>query len=132
MDGFFVAKFKVMKKTKKTEAASVEVQDQDDAMDVTLGEEEDVLANATFNDDEDEAIIKGMSCDVAFSPGGEGLSANRDGEFVDSKRRALKNKGVKISKGKGDKVAEEPVKAPKLKNKPRPLPESMKKTTRKA
>lgn len=54
-----------MKKTKKTEAASAEVQDQDDAMDVTLGEEEDVLANATFNDDEDEAIIKGMSCDVA-------------------------------------------------------------------
>jgi hypothetical protein len=66
VDGFFVAKFKVMKKTKKTEAASAEVQDQDDAMDVTLGEEEDVLANATFNDDEDEAIIKGKSCDVGL------------------------------------------------------------------
>jgi hypothetical protein len=63
---------------------------------------------------------------------GAGLAADEDCEFVDSKRRALKNKGVKISKGKGDKVAEEPVKAPKLKNKPRPLPESTKKTTRKA
>jgi hypothetical protein len=66
VDGFFVAKFKVMKKTKKTEAASAEVQDQDDAMDVTLGEEEDVLANATFNDDEDEAIIKGKLYDVGL------------------------------------------------------------------
>ena len=60
VDGFFVAKFKVMKKTKKTEAVRAEQgQDEDDALDVTLGEEEDVLANATFNDDEDEAIIKG-------------------------------------------------------------------------
>ena len=53
---------------------------------------------------------------------------------IDSKRRALKSKGVKLSNGKGDKgdkVAAEPAKAPKLKNKPRPLPET-KKAGRKA
>jgi hypothetical protein len=131
VDGFFVAKFKVMKKTKKTEAARADVQDQDDAMDVTLGEEEDVLANATFNDDEDEAIIKGTR-EVYRSVMRGRLVADRRVPFTDSKRRALKNKGVKFSKGKGDKVVEEPVKASKLKNKPRPLPESTKKTGRKA
>lgn len=52
--------------------------------------------------------------------------------MTDSKRRALKNKGVKLSNGKADKgdklAAAEPAKAPKLKNKPRPLPETKTKT----
>lgn len=64
MDGFFVAKFKVMKKTKKTEAAAAQAV-EDDGMDVTLNGDADEIAdaaNATFNDEEDQALIKGKSC----------------------------------------------------------------------
>jgi hypothetical protein len=63
VDGFFVAKFKVMKKTKKTEAAAAQAV-EDDGMDLTLNGDDDEIAdaaNATFNDEEDQALIKGKS-----------------------------------------------------------------------
>jgi hypothetical protein len=61
VDGFYVAKFKVMKKTKKTEAAADNVNDDEDVVMGMDGDDDDIerAANATFNDEEDEALIKG-------------------------------------------------------------------------
>lgn len=55
-----MAKFKIMKKTSKTDAAAQVVDDDVAAMDID-GDESAIekQANATFNDEEDEALIQG-------------------------------------------------------------------------
>lgn len=61
MDGFFVAKFKVMKKTQRTEAAVQRVEEEM-GMDMSLDSEADQAVeagNATFDNEEDDALIRG-------------------------------------------------------------------------
>lgn len=54
-----------------------------------------------------------------------GLSDHESSLHTDAKRQHLKSKGIKASAGKksktSDEAVNEPVKVPKLKNKPRPL-----------
>jgi ribosomal RNA methyltransferase Nop2 len=86
MDGFYVAKFKVGKRAKKTKEG------EEEAAPVEGGVEGEDAANASaFNDAEDEALI------------------------AESKRKhLLKTKGIKLKKGEGESAAPSPAKpAPK-------------------
>ncbi len=86
MDGFYVAKFKVGKRAKKTKEG------EEEAAPVEGGVEGEDAANASaFNDAADEALI------------------------AESKRKhLLKTKGIKLKKGEGESAAPSPVKpAPK-------------------
>ncbi|KAJ9118070.1 hypothetical protein QFC24_006342 [Naganishia onofrii] len=117
MDGFYVAKFKVNKKTKAQKAPSggpsneVEME-----LDSSIVEEKVVVPgqqNAKFSNEEDEALIR------------------------DSKRQALKAKGIKLStdspavKSSSKKPSTDsptvPKKTPKEKSRPRPAPVATKK-----
>jgi len=66
MDGFFVAKFKVEKRTKGGKANGVIVDEDGD-----IGESKvDVndAGDTTFNDDADKAIIEGERADLYIGP----------------------------------------------------------------
>lgn len=62
MDGFFVAKFKVNKKTKAQKNTARPAADTEMEVDGDVVEDEDPVAGvAKFSNEEDEALIRGTS-----------------------------------------------------------------------
>jgi hypothetical protein len=137
VDGFYVAKFKVNKKTKAQKAPSggpsneVEME-----LDSSIVEEKVVVPgqqNAKFSNEEDEALIRGTLCPRSRSY----FPLLTRCSCIDSKRQALKAKGIKLStdspaaKSSSKKPSTDsptvPKKTPKEKSRPRPAPVATKK-----
>lgn len=66
VDGFFVAKFKVMKKTKAQKASARPSADVDMEVDGDVNADGEVTGVAKFSNEEDEALIRGSWS--GFSP----------------------------------------------------------------
>lgn len=123
MDGFFVAKFKVMKKTKAQKASARPAADMEMEVDGDLALDGEVTGVAKFSNEEDEALIRG-SCRVLAQVRKHILTSL----VIDSKRAALKAKGIKLSSSTNSaagKASTEgpavPKKMPKEKSRPRPV-----------
>lgn len=131
VDGFFVAKFKVNKKTKAQKASgrpAAEVEMEVDG-DAAAGGDGDASGIAKFSNAEDEALIRGSSPPV--TPPKPQLTTACP---IDSKRQALKARGIKLAAPAADSPAAKasattpatdspsvPKKMPKEKSRPRPV-----------
>lgn len=85
MDGFFVAKFKVMKRAKQAK--------EDDEEMAAIANDEDALPeDIQFDEKEDEEYIQGKS-GRAFV---QRISSSRLTGFTEAKRRRLKARGLRV------------------------------------
>lgn len=87
MDGFFVAKFKVSKRSKK-QAEETERKEKVDGK-VTADGEEEQEEKTTFDEDADKEIIQSM-CSVSR------LTVLLTRHFLDALRKQLKAKGIRV------------------------------------
>lgn len=129
MDGFFVAKFKVNKKTKAQKSSGRPAAETEMDVDEDVPMEEDAVAGvAKFSNEEDEALIRGTSCALVHL-----LCSSSKPFSIDSKRQALKARGIKVAAATDDAsdkpnskksttaVPAVPKKQPKEKSRPRPV-----------
>lgn len=129
MDGFFVAKFKVNKKTKAQKSSGQPAAETEIDVDEDVPMEEDAVAGVSkFSNEEDEALIRGTLCAADYL-----LHSSSKSSSIDSKRQALKARGIKVAPATDDvankpkskkstvEVSAVPKKQPKEKSRPRPV-----------